>query len=407
MNKYKPKRHKYSKLFRDLYVFLEFLFNEIIIKDDVVHIFLKRKRKRVKCPHCKKRNRYYGESYKRTVRDLDLGNKLCFITFFEAKLFCKCGFRGYESVDFARRYSHCTIRYEDYVYKLCEKMTISDVSDIVGLNWKTVKRIDVHYIKQRLEKIENINPKRIGIDEIAYEKGHKYLTIIRDLDLNSVIWVGLNRKKITLDDFFLAIGDKKRVEIDVIVCDMWDPYISSIHDNCPQCDLVFDKFHVVKKVNEALDQVRKQEFAKASDEERKKMKHKRFFILKRSKNLTDDQKESLFELIGNNITLYKAYLLKEQLSDIFDETDIEIAEYRLEKWIENVNESNIPSFLKVVKTIKRYNYGIRNYFIHRVTNAGSEGFNTKINIVKRRAYGFWDLEYFIMKIFQTCGVMRL
>jgi len=143
----KPKRHKYSKLFKDLYVFLEFLYNEIIIKEDVVHVFLKRKRKRVKCPQCKKKSRFYGESYKRTVRDLDLGNKLCFITFFEVKLFCACGFRGYESIEFARRYSHCTIRFENYVYKLCEKMTISDVSRVVGLNWKTVKNIDKYYIQ--------------------------------------------------------------------------------------------------------------------------------------------------------------------------------------------------------------------------------------------------------------------
>jgi len=286
-------------------------------------------------------------------------------------------------------------------------MTIKDTAEITGLNWKTVKNIDIHYIRQRLEGIENLNPRRLGVDEIAYEKGHKYLTIIRDLDLNSVIWIGLNRRKETMNTFFEKIGPDKWRFIETIVMDMWDPYIASVLEYCPQSDIVFDKFHIVKKANEALDTIRKQEFANASIQEKKNMKHKRFIILRRGKTLSEKQNESLNNLLSNNETLYKAYLLKEQLSDIFDECDYETALNRLRKWVTNVIESKINSFLKLVRTIEKYFYGIRNYFIHRITNAGSEGFNNKINIVKRKAYGFWDLEYFMLKIYQTCGVMRL
>ena len=403
----KTKRHHYAKFFRDLYVFRGFKYNQLIINEDVVHVFLKRTRKTVTCPKCGKRNKLSGEQYKRTLRDLDLANKKCFITYFEEKLNCKCGFRGYERLNFVRPYSHCTIRFEQSVYKLCEKMTIKDASEIADLNWKTVKDIDIFYISQQLEKIENLQPIRIGIDEIAYEKGHKYLTTIRDLDLNSVIWVGLNRKKETLDEFFNEIGEEKQSFIKLIVVDMWDPYIASIREHCPQCNIVFDKFHIVKKANEAVDEIRKQEFAQASDQERKDMKHKRFIMLKRNKNLTDKQRESLYHLMKNNEKLYKSYLLKEQLSDIFDEINLLTAMKRLYEWIMNVIDSNITPFKKLIKMIFRYFYGIRNYFLYRVTNAGSEGFNTKINVVKRRAYGFWDMKYFIMKIFQTCGVMRL
>jgi transposase len=128
--------------------------------------------------------------------------------------------------------------------------------------------------------------------------------------------------------------------------------------------------------------------------------------LKRHKNLNEKQLERLDELMKNNESLYKSYLLKEQISDIFDEENCEEALRRLSEWIENVRESGFEPFEKVVKTLRRYSYGIHNYFRYKVTNAGSEGFNTKINVVRRKAYGYKDLDYFILKIFQVCGVMK-
>jgi len=286
-------------------------------------------------------------------------------------------------------------------------MTISDVSMITGLDWKTVKDIDKHNIKKRLVGIESLTPRRLGIDEVAYEKGHKYLTVVRDLDLNRVIWIGMNRKKETLDDFFKVLGKEKQRLITVVVLDMWDPYIASIKEYCPTVDIVFDKFHIIKKVNEAVDAIRKQEFAKGVEEERIQMKRKRFIILKRGKNLTEEQQEKLQNIMENNEQLYKAYLLKEQISDIFDEDSSSAAMKRIERWKENVNASELSQFKTVLKTFKRYGYGISNYFIHHLTNAGSEGFNTKINIIRRKAYGFWDLDYFMLKIYQVCGVMDI
>ena len=401
------KRYKYSKLFKDIYTFRGFKYSTIENQRNLVHIYLKRTRKTAVCRKCGKRNPLRNESYTRTICDLDLGPKKCYITFSEVKLHCHCGHRGYETIDFTRPYSHCTKRYEEFVYRLTERMTISDVVMITGLDWKTVKDIDKYYIKKRLVELQDLNPVGLGIDEIAYEKGHKYLTVVRDLDLNCVIWIGLGRKKETLDAFFTLLGEEKQRLIAVVVLDMWDPYIASVKEYCPSADIVIDKFHIIKKVNEAVDAIRKQEFAKAKEEERIQMKRKRFIILKRGKNLTERQQEKLQELMENNELLYKAYLLKEQISDIFDEEGYESAMERLHKWIENVNESDISSFKKVVKTLRRYSYGVHNYFRYHITNAGSEGFNTKINIIRRKAYGFWDLEYFKLKIFQSCGVMRL
>ena len=136
------------------------------------------------------------------------------------------------------------------------------------------------------------------------------------------------------------------------------------------------------------------------------MKRKRFIILSREKNLEKEQKEELDILKERNKTLYGAYLLKEQIADIFDENDEEKAISRLDIWIRNVIQSGLHPFIRFIDTLKRYFSGILNYFRFQVTNAGSEGFNNKINVIKRRAYGYRDLQYFILKIFQACGVMK-
>ncbi len=232
-------------------------------------------------------------------------------------------------------------------------MTISDVSILTGLNWKTVKDIDKYYIKQRLVGIEALFLRRLGIDEVAYEKGHKYLTVVRDLDLNRVIWIGIDRKKETLDHFFTVLGKEKQWLITVVVLDMWDLYIASIKEYCPTVDIVFDKFHIIKKVNEAVDTIRKQEFAKAAEEERIQMKQKRFIILKRGKNLTDEQQEKLQDIMEKNEELYKAYLLKEQIRNIFDGDCYPAAMQRIERWKENVNAKGITQVNTVLKSFNK------------------------------------------------------
>jgi len=220
--------------------------------------------------------------------------------------------------------------------------------------------------------------------------------------LRKVIWVGEKRKKETLDSFFKELGPEKTDKISVVTIDMSDPYIASVKEHCPNAEIVFDKFHIAKKINEALDKIRKQEFAKAAKSKRIEMKHKRFVILKRKKNLKVKQREDLKTIMKRNKKLYKAYLLKEQALDIMDEEDEQKAIKRLERWMKNVKKSRLPPFKKALQTIQNYLYGIHAYFKHKITNAASEAFNNKIGLLKRRAYGYQDLEYFKLKIINNC-----
>ncbi len=395
----------YKAIFRlkDLYSFVGFKFCESFVENNAILVVLKRTSKTGICPCCKKRCRYINARRKRRIRDLDIAESKVHIEFISFEIDCTCGYMGHEELDFCEEYSRYTKRFEKRVVILCQAMCIKDASALMRIGWDATKNIDKKNARKYLVDLEKVNPKKIGIDEIAYEKGHKYLTVVRDINLGRVIWVGKDRKKETLDEFFITLGIKKSWGIDAVVCDMWDPYIASIKANT-NAAIIFDKFHIAKAITEAVDNVRKKEFAKADEIERKNMKHKRFLILARQKNLVSEKQEELRQLLDQNKTLFMAYLLKEQALDIFDEVDKSKGIKRFEKWFDNALHAGIDQFNNVVSRIKKYFYGISNYFIYHLTNAQSEGFNTKINVIKRRAYGFRDLEYFKLKILQSCGL---
>lgn len=393
---------KHSRAFNKLFDFVGYKLSGVSVKEETFHAFLKKKGKTCGCPNCSERRVKVIELKPRIIRDLDVSGKKCYIHLETAHIKCSCGYYGMEIPDFLGRYDRCTARFNQYVAGLCKRMSITDVSEVARISWNTAKRIDKLELVNLERDLSTIDIRRIGIDEIAYEKGHKYLTVVRDLDQGIVIWVGTARKQATLDMFFEELGEEKCSRIKVAVMDMWDPFIASVRKNT-HASIVFDKFHVSKKINEALDKIRKSIFSKAGDNQRKSMKKKRFLILKKGNNLSPTEKETLDNLMIDNQSLYQAYLLKEQALDIFDEEKVLEAAVRFATWMRNVSKSGLDQFNTAIKTIKKYFYGILNYFKYGVTNAASEGFNTKITVIKRRAYGFRDLEYFKLKILQSCG----
>lgn len=403
----KNKQYSIHMLFKMRYNYSGFKLGDAwYFEDDedgnYVLVFLKRTRVTCDCPCCNGRTERIEEEYTRRARDLDVQGVPCFVVFTERKIRCVCGYRGLEKLGFVRPYSRCTKSFEMVVAGFCRELSILEVARQFSLDWKTVKEIDKQHIKDGLSSLSMFSPSRIGVDEVAYEKGHRYLTIVRDVDLRCVLWVGIGRKKETLDCFFIELGVEKCKGITACCMDMWDPYVASVRE-WTNADIVFDKFHIAKKINEALDLVRKKEFAKKDPVDRKTMKKKRFLILRRNENVPDDRREELESLLEANEILFKGYVLKEEFLDILDEDSIIKAVSRFAVWMKNVVDSGINEFQDVLKTLKHYWYGIVNIFKHRLTNAGSEGFNNKINLVKRRAYGYHDLEYFILKIIQACG----
>jgi transposase len=389
--------------FKNLYQFCGFKFEDSFVEKDAILVLLKRTSQTGVCPCCHKRCRYIHKRRTHRIRDLDVVDSKAVIEFRCYDIDCRCGYSGVEELEFCAEYSRYTKRFEEKVVLLCTQMCIKDVAKEMRLGWDAVKSIDKREARKYILDLKDANPTKIGVDEIAYEKGQKYLTVVRDIELGKVIWVGEARKRETLDRFFKELGIEKSWAIRIIVCDMWDPYISSIQANT-DASIVFDKFHIAKVITEAVDSVRKKEFSKADKLERKLMKHKRFLILSRQKRLDDSKRDELLTLLNQNKLLYAAYILKEQILDIFDEVNLSVAQDRLKHWMENIAKAGIEEFNTAARRIEHYLYGILNYFRYHLTNAQSEGFNNKINVIKRRAYGFRDLEYFKLKILQSCGL---
>src|SRR3989338_1482669 len=391
-----------NSVLRNLFPFKGYKF-VVLESKNVLLIGLKSRRKCGICPSCSKRCSNVETEYERRIRDIDTAQHKCYLVLKEKKIRCNCGYRGMEKLDFVSKSRRVTTRMETYIVSLAEQMCLKAVAEATRLDWKTVKQIDRDYIKTLLPEIFKLELRRIAIDEIAIMKGHKYFTILRDYDTGIAILILFGRRYETLANGLATLGTEKLANIAYVSLDMWDPYIKAIQEKCPNAQLIFDKFHVIKKVSEALDKVRKKEFAEADKDERIMMKHKRFVILKRKDNLETKQKKELKIIMQENERLYKAYLLKEQILSIFEdkESTFKQIQKRIFAWFENIVDSGIDEFNGVVKMMKHYLKGILNYFRYGMTNAIAEGLNTKINIIKRRAFGLRDIEYFMLKIYQS------
>ena len=215
-----------SAIIMDVYSYKGYRISQTFLTNQELRIFLRKTGKTGICPDCEVHCRRIENERERTIRDMDIAGRTVRITFIERKIVCKCGFRGLEFLDFIDKYSFYTKRFEEYVALLCEKMTNKDVAKTCHINWKSVKDIDKKFLSLQKIGLDSISPTGIGVDEVAYEKGHKYFTIVRELTRNRAIWIGIGRKKEVLDQFFLELGPSKSAEITVATMDMWDPFIA-------------------------------------------------------------------------------------------------------------------------------------------------------------------------------------
>ena len=237
--------------------------------------------------------------------------------------------------------------------------------------------------------------RRIGIDEFATSKGHVYKTIVVDLDTGRIIHVGEGKGKEALEGFWKKVR-RKNVKIEIVTSDLSAAFIASVKENAPGAVHVYDKFHVTKLVNEAVDTVRRQVYAQETNlEKRKIIKGARWLLLTKDKDIFDDEKKKrLDNILETNTPLFHAYYLKEDLDQIWMQNSKEEGERQLTYWCERARETKLQPFIKVANTLMARRTGILAWYDAPVTNAMLEGINNKIKVMKRRAYGYRDDEYF-------------
>jgi len=297
-----------------------------------------------------------------------------------------------------------TKRFAMYVGKRCRASTIRDVGKELHLDWKTVKSLEKEYMLEQMRRAGNPAPKIIGIDEIAIRKGHTYRIVVSDLERGRPIWFGgKDRSEKSMDKFYEWLGPKKCKQIRLVLMDMWKAFENSARKNIPQAAILYDKFHVMRHLGEAMDKVRKSEYARLSGKNRQFIKGQRYNLLSHRANLTMTGKQALDTLLSENKRLNTAYILKESFGQLWDYRSEAWARKFFENWKSSLKRRNLKPYEKFAKLIERHWDGIAAFCKpeNKVSLGFVEGLNNKIRVIQRRAYGLRDEEYLRLKIL-TC-----
>jgi transposase len=311
------------------------------------------------------------------------------------------------SVPWARPGSRFTTAFEDTAAWLVCHATLSMVAVLLGIAWRSVEAIVTRVVATRAGQIDRLaGLRRIGIDEISYRKGHRFLLVVVDHDSGRMVWAGKDRTAATLRRFFDELGTDRARALTHVSADGAEWIHTVVAERAPTAVLCLDAFHVVAWATKALDEVRRGLAAQlrrtGRAEQATTIKHTRWALLKNPPDLTGDQRTTLAGIQADNGTLYRAYLLKEQLRMIF-QADLPEARALLAGWISWAQRCRIPAFVRLAKTIKRFRTLILNAVEHILSNARSEATNTHLRLLTRRAYGYHSPESLIAMADLTRG----
>lgn len=331
-----------------------------------------------------------------------IGHKKVVIRWAVPRVECRdCGLVRRVNVPFARLHKRYTKRLEKYVLFLLRAATIKDVAAIVGLSWDVVKDIQKRSLLKRfrLPRLKGIQ--RIAIDEISIGKGHRYLSVVLDLDSGKVLYVGEGKGAEALKPFWNRVKRCKQCKIKSVAIDMSPAYISAVSSNLADARIVFDRFHIVKLCNEMLSKLRRALYNEATEMmDKKVLKGTRWLLLKNPENLNTARKESehLKKALKLNEPLATAYYMKEELRQFWAQEDKVSAGAFIFDWMRRAEASGIKLLKNFAHTVSAHREGILAWYDDKISTGPLEGTNNKIKTMNRQAYGFRDIEFFKLKI---------
>lgn len=338
----------------------------------------------------------------RDLRALPIGRKQVTVRAHVARLHCQaCGVIRQAPLGMAEPRRSFTRSFERYVLELSQHMTIKDVALHLRVSWDVVKDIQKRHLAAQFARPKLKHLKQIAIDEISVGKGHKYITLVLDLESGAVVHVGQGKGAEALLPFWRRLR-ASGAKIEAVATDMSPAYIDAVTTHLPQATLVFDRFHVMKLYNDKLSNLRRELYREAKDQLHKKvLKGTRWLLLKRPEHLDESRNESqrLQEALKLNETLATAYYLKEDLAEVWEQDDEHAAQAWLMDWILQAEASGIRMLQSFAKTLRFHAQGILAYYDYPISTGPLEGTNNKIKTMKRQAYGFRDQEFLRLKIY--------
>ena len=362
-----------------------------------------------KCPLCDLYLSLYDHSEERVWRHLDTCQFQTFLHASPPRVKCpKHGVRQV-SLPWAEDKSRFTALFEHLAIDLLQECSVSGAAYILRISWDEAYHIMDSAVERGLLRKKDTIPSTMGIDEKAIAKGHKYMTLVAKIDEGTVDYVGNGRKKETVDTYFKSKSEKQLTQIEAIAIDMWEPYIQAIKDNVPDADskIVFDKYHVVRYLENAVNDVRKEEHKTLKIKGESVLTGTKYLWLYNEENVPQKSKEHFEQIKSKNLKTSRAWAIKETFRSFWDYTYTASAKKFWKSWHYWATHSRLKPMIKAAKTIGRHITNILTYFKHPITNATSEGINSKIQAIKKKAYGFRNDDHFKTAIYFHCGGLDL
>ena len=344
----------------------------------------------------------------RTWRDLSMRKlplKLCYRP---RRVECpRCGVRV-EDFPWAEPWARVTTALSNAVAVLARELSWQGTAREYGLNWKSVATIVKRAVQYGLKHRARPPVHVIGIDEVSRRKGQVYLTVVYDLERRVLLWVGDDRTEEAVRPFFTKeMGARRCHTLRVVCMDMWAPYAKLVREHATNAQILFDRFHIVKHLHEAVEEVRRSEMRRLSVKERVVFKRSRWLLLKNPWNLTGDQKERLSTMVRWNTPIVRAYYLKESFQLFWDYRQPGRAKSHLKKWMRSAMGSRLDPFKRFVRMLRDHLDGILPWTRLRLSNGAVEAMNNKIKSISHRSFGFRSAQNFIAAIYHCCARLPL
>jgi transposase len=374
--------------------------HEINEEAKTLKLWVRRKRgnRKLVCSGCGRKLGEMYDTYEREVRDLPCFEFRTTVVVELYRVRCPdCGIKT-EKVPQLPSKAPFSKRFEEAVGLACESAAVRRVARQFGIAASTVRAMDLRYLKRWAASRRKPALRHMGIDEIYLGKKQKFVTVVSNLQTGEPLWMGPERKKETLDEFFSQqVSAFQRNAIRAACVDMWEPYRQSLEQWVPQCQIIYDKFHVLQHASAAVDEVRRAEFFRKGGRAREIVKGKRWLLLSRWVHLDRKKKQQLNELFALNRKLLKAYLLKESLARLWDYTYEGAMLRYLQGWIDQLRWQRLKPMQKLAQMLLDHLEGILNCCRTKVPMGVVEAVNGNIKSLLRRGRGYQDLNYLLLK----------
>ena len=361
------------------------------------------------CPECEKALTIYDHAEERAWRHLD---SCAFQTYLHVRIpRVECPKDGVLQVrvPWAEPKSRFTMLFERLAIDVLRQCDVTGATEVLQISWDEAWHIMERAVERgKLRKTKNV-VRHIGVDEKAIAKGHKYMTLVCDLERATVEHVTEDRKQESLEAYYAGLTQEQKAGIEAVATDMWEPYIQATRAHVPEADkkIVYDRFHIMSHMGKAVDRVRKQEHRDRMAHGDETLKGSKYLWLYNRGNIPEKRRDEFSALKALGLKVGRAWAIKETLRELWDYLYPESARKFWRRWYFWATHSRLVPVREVAAMIKRHIANILTYFRHRITNAVSEGLNSKIQTIKKMAYGFRNPEHFKTAIYFHCGGLDL